>query len=56
MAEFRALSADASALSEIDQVFALLDGVSVYAGRGVWNSRIQGIYADSPAIGGISRA
>lgn len=50
VSEFQALSADASALSEIDQVFALLDGVSVSTGRGKWSSRIQGIYADGPYL------
>jgi hypothetical protein len=50
VSEFQAASADASALSEIDQVFALLDGVSASAGRGEWSSRIQGIYADGPYL------
>ena len=50
VSEFQAASADASALSEIDQLFALLDGVSVSAGSGEWSSRIQGIYADGPYV------
>ena len=50
MSEFQALSADASALNEIDEVFALLDGVSISTGRGEWSSRIQGIYADGPYL------
>ena len=50
MSEFQAASADASALSEIDQLFASLDGVSVSAGSGDWSSRIQGIYADGPYV------
>ena len=50
MSEFQAASADASALSEIDRLFALLDGVSVPAGSGEWSSRIQGIYADGPYL------
>lgn len=50
MSEFQAASADASALSEIDQLFAFLDGVSVSAGSGDWSSRIQGIYADGPYV------
>jgi hypothetical protein len=48
--EFQAPSADASALSEIDQLFAALDGVSVSNGGGEWSSRIQGIYADGPYV------
>jgi hypothetical protein len=50
VSEFQALSADASALTEIDEVFALLDGMSISAGRGEWSSRIQGIYADGPFV------
>jgi hypothetical protein len=50
VSEFQALSADASALNEIDEVFALLDGVSISTGRGEWSSRIQGIYADGPYL------
>ena len=50
MSECQAASADASALSEIDRLFALLDGVSVPAGSGEWSSRIQGIYADGPFV------
>ena len=50
MSEFQAPSADAIALSEIDQLFAALDGVSVSNGRGEWGSRIQGIYADGPYV------
>jgi hypothetical protein len=50
VSEFQALSADASALNEIDEVFALLDGVSISTGRGEWSSRIQGIHADGPYL------
>lgn len=50
MSESQAPSADASALSEIDQLFASVDGVSVSSGSGDWGSRIQGIYADGPYV------
>jgi hypothetical protein len=50
VSEFQALSADASALNEVDEVFALLDGVSISTGRGEWSSRIQGIYSDGPYL------
>jgi hypothetical protein len=50
VSESQAPSADALALSEIDQLFATLDGMSVSNGRGEWSSRIQGIYADGPYV------
>ena len=43
-------SADGSALSEVDRLFATLDGVRVSNGSGEWSSRIQGIYADGPYV------
>ena len=43
-------SADASALSEVDRLFATLDGMIVSNGPGEWSSRIQGIYADGPFV------
>ena len=50
MSELQAAGADARALSEIDQLFASLDGVSVSSGSCDWSSRIQGIYADGPYV------
>jgi hypothetical protein len=50
VSEFQAPSADASALSEIDQLFAALDSVSVSNGGSEWSSRILGIYADGPYV------
>jgi hypothetical protein len=38
------------ALSEVDRLFATLDGVRVSSELGEWNSRIQGIYADGPYL------
>ena len=37
-------------LSEVDRLFATLDGVRVSTGLGQWSSRIQGIYADGPYV------
>ena len=39
-----------SILSEVDRLFATLDGVRVPNGLGEWSSRIQGIYADGPYV------
>ena len=50
MSEFHAPSADGGAPSEVDRLFATLDGVRVSSGLGEWNSRIQGIYADGPFV------
>src|SRR5215217_1356481 len=50
MAIAHALSADGSALSEVDRLFATLDGMVVSNGPGEWSSRIQGIYADGPYV------
>jgi hypothetical protein len=43
-------SAQGSALSEADQLFATLDGVRITSGEGEWSPRIQGIYADGPYV------
>lgn len=43
-------SAEASALSEVDRLFATLDGMVVSNGLGQWNSRIQGIHTDGPYV------
>ena len=42
--------ANESTLSEVDRLFATLDGVRVSTGLGVWSSRIQGIHADGPYV------
>lgn len=39
-----------SALSEVDRLFATLDGVRISDGSGEWSSEIQGIYADGPYV------
>lgn len=36
--------------SEVDRLFATLDGVRVSTRLGEWSSRIQGIYADGPYL------
>ena len=50
MSAVHAPSADRSALSEVDRLFATLDGMVVSNGLGEWSSRIQGIYADGPYV------
>ena len=39
-----------SVLSEVDRLFATLDGVRISNELGEWSSRIQGIYADGPYV------
>ena len=39
-----------SVQSEVDRLFATLDGVRVSNELGEWSSRIQGIYADGPYL------
>lgn len=43
-------SAQRSALSEVDQLFATLDGIRISHGQGDWSPRIHGIYADGPYV------
>jgi hypothetical protein len=50
MSPIHALNTDGSAVSEVDRLFATLDGVRVSNGLGEWRSRIQGIYADGPYV------
>ena len=50
MSVVHAPSADRSALSEVDRLFATLDGMVVSNGLAKWSSRIQGIYADGPYV------
>ena len=50
MSVVHAPSADRSALTEVDRLFATLDGTVVSNGLGEWSSRIQGIYADGPYV------
>jgi hypothetical protein len=41
---------DGSVLSDVDRLFATMDGVQVSSELGEWSSRIQGIYADGPYV------
>lgn len=41
---------DVSGLSEVDRLFASLDGLRISTELGEWSSRIQGIYADGPYV------
>src|SRR5262245_37239337 len=43
-------AANGPVLSEVDQLFATLDGASVSSECGEWHSRVQGIHADGPYI------
>jgi hypothetical protein len=43
-------SAQRGALSEVDQLFATLDGARISNGQGEWSPRIHGIYADGPYV------
>jgi hypothetical protein len=50
MSVVQAPSSEVSAISEVDRLFATLDGVQTSNGRSEWSSRIQGIYADGPYV------
>jgi len=50
MSVVQAPSPEARALSEVDRLFATLDGVRISNGRSEWSSRIQGIHADGPYV------
>jgi hypothetical protein len=50
MSVVQAPSSEASAVSEVDRLFATLDGVHISNGKSEWSSRIQGIYADGPYV------
>ncbi|HLG55777.1 MAG TPA: hypothetical protein VI485_10630 [Vicinamibacterales bacterium] len=50
MSQVATVSVNGPVLSEVDRLFATLDGVRVSNGLGEWNSRIQGIYADGPYV------
>jgi hypothetical protein len=43
-------SANGPVLSEVDRLFATLDGASIPGESGEWHSRVQGIHADGPYI------
>lgn len=45
-----AMSAAEGSQSEVDRLFATLDGVRVSNALGEWSSRIQGIYTDGPYL------
>ena len=51
MLHAKAPDSDGSVLSEVDRLFARMDGVRVSTELGEWSSRIQGIYADGPYVG-----
>ena len=50
MSQVATVSVNGPVLSEVDRLFATLDGVRVSNGLVEWNSRIQGIYADGPYV------
>jgi hypothetical protein len=50
MSQVATASVNGPVLSEVDRLFATLDGVRVSNGLVEWNSRIQGIYADGPYV------
>lgn len=50
MSQAPAPPVEASVLSEVDRLFATLDGVRISTELGEWSSRIQGIYADGPYV------
>ena len=50
MSQVATVSVNGPVLSEVDRLFATLDGVRVSDGLGEWSSRIQGIYADGPYV------
>jgi 2,4-dienoyl-CoA reductase-like NADH-dependent reductase (Old Yellow Enzyme family) len=50
MSHAKAPGTDASVLSEVDRLFATMDGVRVSSELGEWSSRIQGIHADGPYV------
>ena len=41
---------DGVGLSEVDRLYATLDGVRISNELGEWSSRIQGIHADGPYV------
>jgi hypothetical protein len=50
MSQVATTSVNGPVLSEVDRLFATLDGLRVSNGLEEWNSRIQGIYADGPYV------
>ena len=50
MSHAKAPRTDGSVLSDVDRLFATMDGVPVSSELGEWSSRIQGIYADGPYV------
>jgi hypothetical protein len=50
MSHDKAPGTDGSVLSDVDRLFATMDGVRVSSELGEWSSRIQGIYADGPYV------
>lgn len=50
MAQVATDSINGPVVSEVDRLFASLDGASIPDERGEWHSRVQGIHADGPYI------
>ena len=50
MSQVATKSITSSVLSEVDRLFATLDGASIPSECGEWHSRVQGIHADGPYI------
>jgi hypothetical protein len=50
MSQLAASSVNGSGATEVDRLFATLDGVRVSNELGEWSSRIQGIYPDGPYL------
>ena len=50
MSQVATESVNSSGVSEVDRLFATLDGLSVSGECGEWHSLVQGIYADGPYI------
>ena len=48
MSQVATTSVTGPVLSDVDRLFATLDGLRVSNELGEWSSRIQGIYADGP--------
>jgi hypothetical protein len=50
MSQVATTTVDGPVLSEVDRLFATLDGASVPGECGLWHSRVQGIHQDGPYI------
>ena len=50
MSQVATESVNGRVLTEVDRLFATLDGASIPSERGEWHSRVQGIHADGPYL------